>query len=136
MPLTPLLLCFTGAGAVVLALSYGLWSYGSPAAGLMPAAAGTLLVLASAGDVRIGTPSRFAPRRRLLAHILALLLLPFATIVLGMLAALAVYLFVVLGLVERLALRHAVLITALATGGCWLLFERLLSVPLPRSPVF
>jgi hypothetical protein len=99
----------------------------------MPAAASMLLVCAGAADVRLVALKRWTPSRRLLSHILALVALPLASLALGMLAALAVYAIVVLFLVERLSLRTTVGITVLAIGGCWLLFEKLLSVPLPRS---
>ena len=65
----------------------------------------------------------------------ALILLPFASLVLGMLAALAAYVVAMLYLVERRPLVNAAAIAGLATVGCWLLFEKLLSVPLPK-PLF
>ena len=132
MPIAPIVLSVVGLSAVALAWTYGLWSFGSPGPGLMPAAAGVLLVCASAADFRrIAAPSS-ALNRRLLAHAAALVLLPFASLVLGMLPALALYVIVILYLVERLRLRNALAVAGLATVGCWLLFEKLLSVPLPK----
>jgi putative tricarboxylic transport membrane protein len=132
MPIAPVVLSIVGLSAVALAWTYGLWSFGSPGPGLMPTAAGVLLVCASAADFRrIAAPS-WTFDRRLLAHAAALVLLPFASLVLGMLPALAAYVIVILHLVERLRLRNALAVAALAIVGCWLLFERLLSVPLPK----
>jgi putative tricarboxylic transport membrane protein len=135
MPLAPLILSITGLSAIVLSWMYGLWSFGAPGPGLMPAAAGVLLVCASAADLRPAAPKPPALSRRLLAHAGALILLPFASIVLGMLAALAAYVVAILYFVERRPFVSAASIAALATGGCWLLFEKLLSVPLPK-PLF
>lgn len=131
----PIALFILGVAAVVLSWMYGLWSYGAPGPGLMPATAGVLVVCASVADIR-GTAARsWTFSRRLLAHAAALTALPFASLVLGMLLALAIYLFVILHVVERRRLPNAVLIAILVTAGCYLLFERLLSVPLPKPPL-
>ena len=135
MPLAPLILSLTGLSAIVLSWMYGLWSFGAPGPGLMPAAAGVLLVCASAADFRLAAPQPPTISRRLLAHAGALILLPFASLVLGMLAALAAYVVAVLYVIERRPLVGTAAIAALTTVGCWLLFEKLLSVPLPK-PLF
>ena len=135
MALAPLILSLVGAAAVALSWTYGFWSFGSPGAGLMPAAAGVLVICASAADLRQVSQTPVALSRRLLAHAAALMVLPFASLVLGMLVAMAAYLVVVLYVIERLRLRNALLIAALTTTGCYLLFEKLLSVPLPK-PMF
>jgi putative tricarboxylic transport membrane protein len=135
MALGPLILSIVGLGAIAMSLVYGLWSFGSPGPGLMPAAAGALLVCASAAELRVAAPSWPQFGRRLLTHAGLLILLPFASLVLGMLAALAAYAIVVLYVIERRPLPEAAAVASLATAGCWLLFEKLLSVPLPR-PLF
>jgi putative tricarboxylic transport membrane protein len=134
MAFAPIILSLTGLGAIVLAWGYGFWSFGSPGAGLMPAIAGVIVICASATDIRGAGLKSWTLSRRVTAHLAALIALPFATLALGMLAALAVYLLVILTLVEHLRLRNAVLVTALAVGGSYLLFEKLLSVPLPKPP--
>ena len=134
MAFAPIILSLTGLGASVLAWGYGFWSFGSPGAGLMPAVAAIVVICASAADVRSERLKSWRPSRRLSAHLAALIALPFATLALGMLAALAVYLLVILTLVEQLRLRNAVLVTALTVCGSYLLFEKLLSVPLPKPP--
>ena len=135
MALAPIILSLTGLAAIALAWGYGFWSFGSPGAGLMPAAAGIIVICASVADMRRSQLTSWMPSHRLLAHVAALIALPFATLALGMLIALAVYLCVVLCVIERLRLWNAVLVTVLAVAGCYLLFERLLSVPLPK-PLF
>jgi putative tricarboxylic transport membrane protein len=135
MPFGPLILSAVGLGAIAMSWTYGLWSFGSPGAGLMPAAAGALLVCASAAEIRLAAPRWPTFSRRLLAHAGALILLPFASLGLGMLAALAAYVVAVLYVIEGRRLLSAAGIAGLATGGCWLLFEKLLSVPLPK-PLF
>lgn len=135
MPIAPLALSVVGLSTLVLSWIYGLWSFGSPGPGLMPAAASILVICASAAEILLPAPQTWTLNRRLLAHATALILLPFASLVLGMLAALAAYVFVVLCFVERLPPLRAVTVAGLATGGCWLLFQQLLSVPLPK-PVF
>jgi putative tricarboxylic transport membrane protein len=135
MPLGPLILSVVGLGAIALSWMYGLWSFGSPGPGLMPAAAGALLVCASAAELRLAPLKPRAPGRRLLAHAGALIVLPFASFVLGMLAALAAYVVIILYIIEQRPLLTAAAVASLATAGCWLLFEKLLSVPLPK-PLF
>jgi putative tricarboxylic transport membrane protein len=135
MAIAPVILSVVGLAAVALSWMYGLWSFGSPGAGLMPAVAGLLVICASAADLRLGAPQPWTFSRRLAAHAAALIVLPFATLVLGMLAALAAYVVVILFVVERVRLLSTAIIAAIAVGGCWLLFEKLLSVPLPK-PVF
>jgi putative tricarboxylic transport membrane protein len=135
MPFGPLILSAVGLGAIAMSWTYGLWSFGSPGAGLMPAAAGALLVCASAAEIRLAAPRWPTFSRRLLAHAGALILLPFASLGLGMLVALATYVVAVLYVIEGRRLLSAAGIAGLATAGCWLLFEKLLSVPLPK-PLF
>jgi putative tricarboxylic transport membrane protein len=135
MPLAPLALSVTGLSTLVLSWTYGMWSFGAPGAGLMPATASVLLICASAAEIRFVARKSWSFDRRVLAHAAALILLPFASLLLGMLAALAVYVVVILFVIERLPLLKTVIIAGLATGGCWLLFEKLLAVPLPK-PLF
>jgi hypothetical protein len=55
------------------------------------------------------------------------------TPVIGLLSALAVLVFGILHFIERVTLSRAAVITGATVAGSWLLFERLLSVPLPKS---
>lgn len=131
----PVLLSITGVAALLLAREFGLWSFGAPGAGLMPALAGTLLLLASLGDLRLEKgphrPPAFAWRP--LGYVAALAALVPLTPVVGLLPALAVLVFAILHFIERVPLRRSAVMTGALVVASWLLFERLLSVPLPKS---
>lgn len=131
----PILLSITGVAALLLAREYGLWSFGAPGAGLMPALAGTLLLLASLGDLRTEKGPRRPPAFawRPLGYVAGLAALVPLTPLVGLLPALAVLVFVILHFLERVSLRRSTVITGAIVVGSWLLFERLLSVPLPKS---
>ena len=102
---------------------------------LMPAVAGTLLLLASLTDLRTtkGPHRRPAFARRPLSYMAGLAALVPLTPVIGLLPALAVLVFGILHFIEHVTLSRAAVITAATVTGSWLLFERLLSVPLPKS---
>jgi putative tricarboxylic transport membrane protein len=130
----PVLLSMAGVAALLFAREFGLWSFGAPGAGLMPAVAGTLL-LASLTDLR---PAKGLHRRpefawRPLSYMAGLLALIPLTPVIGLLPALAVLVFGILHFIERVTLSRAAVTTGATVAGSWLLFERLLSVPLPKS---
>ena len=131
----PALLSITGVAALLFAREFGLWSFGAPGAGLVPAIAGALLLLASLTDLRWPPGQRRWPgiAWRPLAYIAGLIVLVALTLLTGMLPALALFIFAVLHFVERLDALRASAIAGGAVAGSWLLFERLLSVPLPKS---
>jgi hypothetical protein len=86
------LLSVAGVTALLFAREFGLWSFGAPGAGLMPAVAGTLLLLASLTDLR---PVKGPHRRpdfawRPLSYMAGLVALIPLTPVIGLLPALAV----------------------------------------------
>lgn len=103
----------------------------------MPATAGALLLVASLLDLRIARDQRQWPTIawRPLTYMAGLVVLVPLTPLIGLLPALAVFIFAILYFVERLALLHAAAIASVAVAGSWLLFERLLAVPLPK-PMF
>jgi tripartite tricarboxylate transporter TctB family protein len=130
----PVLLSLAGVAALLFAREFGLWSFGSPGAGLMPAAAGTLLLLASLADLRLAKGlHRSAFAWRPLSYMAGLAALIPLTPLLGLLPALAVLVFAILHFIERVPLGRAAVIAGATVAGSWLLFERLLSVPLPKS---
>jgi hypothetical protein len=133
----PAILSITGIVALAFAREFGLWSFGAPGAGLMPTTAGALLLIASLLDLRIARDQRQWPAIawRPLSYMAGLVLLVALTPLIGLLPALAVLIFAILYFVERLALLRAAAIAGVAVAGSWLLFERLLSVPLPK-PMF
>jgi hypothetical protein len=131
----PALLGLVGIVALASAREFGLWSFGSPGAGLMPAIAAALLLTASLADLRIGATQ---PRWPMLAsrpasYMGGLALLVPLTPLIGLLPALALFIFGILHFVERMAALRAAITAGAAVAGSWLLFERLLSVPLPKS---
>jgi len=125
----------TGVAALLFARQYGLWSFGAPGAGLMPAVAGMLLLLASLADMRPAKGPRGAARLawRPLSYIVGLVLLVLVTPLVGLLPALAVFILGILHFIERMTIARAAVIAVATVAGSWLLFERLLSVPLPKS---
>jgi hypothetical protein len=133
----PAILSIIGIVALTFAREFGLWSFGAPGAGLMPATAGALLLVASLLDLRIARDRRQWPAIawRPLSYMAGLAVLVPLTPLIGLLPALAVFIFAILYFVERLALLRAAAIAGVAVAGSWLLFERLLSVPLPK-PMF
>lgn len=130
----PVLLSMAGIAALLFARQFGLWSFGSPGAGLMPAVAGTLLLIASLADLRlVKGPHLPSFAWRPLSYMAGLVALLPLTPLIGLLPALAVLVFAILHFIERVPLTRAVVIAGAAIAGSWLLFERLLSVPLPKS---
>ena len=131
------MLSIIGIVALAFAREFGLWSFGAPGAGLMPATAGALLLVASLLDLRIARDQRQWPAIAwpTLSYMAGLVVLVPLTPLIGLLPALAVFIFAILYFVERLALHRAAAIAGVAVAGSWLLFERLLSVPLPK-PMF
>jgi putative tricarboxylic transport membrane protein len=129
------------AGAIGLAfgIKYGLWESGAPLAGLFPALAGGILlvfgVLAGAAEWLSPTPlDEDAPQRgRVMGYLVAVLGFAFLLDPLGAMPAIALMFVWLLAAVERLAWRVVLPVTVGATLSAWLLFERLLQVPLPRG---
>ena len=109
----PVLLSMVGVAALLFAREFGLWSFGAPGAGLMPAVAGTLLLLASLTDLR---PTKGRHRRpelawRPLSYMAGLAaLVPLAPVI-GLLPALAVLIFGILHFIEQVTLSRAAVIT-------------------------
>lgn len=131
-----LLLAIPAAAAIVYSLlHYSLWSFGMPGSGLMPLVGGAI-VLFACGVIAIiersGMPLPqlgLAPVAYMMAFILQLLL----SGPLGLLPALAIISIVLLRFVERMSVMHSVMVGVLVSGGSWLLFQRLLMVPLPEG---
>jgi putative tricarboxylic transport membrane protein len=135
--IAPALLSIAGLAALAYAWELGFWSAGAPGAGMMPAIAGALLLAANLSDLPGATGERgiSVPGRRVAGHLAGLFLLVPLSPLIGMVPALAVLSFAILHFVEQLAATRAAVIAVAAALGSWLLFERLLSVPLPK-PMF
>jgi hypothetical protein len=136
--IAPALLSILALCAAFMAVGYRLWDSGAPAAGLMPMAASLLLLGASLGGLRWEKPRlSWSPTAwRKAGTIGGLLLLVPAISLLGMLGALGLFCFAMLYGVERLPLARSAAIALGAMAGSWLLFERLLSVPLPQPMIW
>ncbi len=134
--------------AVVLAAgarawSYGLWLYGEPGPGLFPmfacAVAVAFALLAISGlvvapAVREQDPDAGAPRPlRLVLYMATILVWPWLLAPLGFLMSSALALVVLLRWGERVGWGATIGMLAGALLASWLLFERLLGVPLPHG---
>ncbi|WP_270933317.1 tripartite tricarboxylate transporter TctB family protein, partial [Falsiroseomonas oryzae] len=113
---------------------WGFTEFGSPGPGLFPALAAALM-----GAAALAAAWRRAPRpepmrqRRLLAYIAAALGFPLLLEPAGTTLAIAAMFLLLLRGLERLPWRVVVPVTAGATAGSFLLFDRLLRVPLPHG---
>jgi tripartite tricarboxylate transporter TctB family protein len=104
----------------------------------MPMAAAILTLAASLAGLRWEKPrlARSQGLWRRASYIGGLLLLVPAISLLGMLYTLGLFCFAMLYGVERLSLARATAIALGAMGGSWLLFEQLLSIPLPKPMIW
>jgi len=128
------LIIAAGAAMIYALLHYSIWSFGMPGSGLMPVIASVMVIVSclwtiAAGDT--GERPRFAwPPVAYSAGFVALL--PLAAIV-GLLPALAIVAAVVLRFIEGVPMLRSAMVTASIAIGSWLLFERILMVPLPHG---
>lgn len=142
----------TGAGiGAWTATGYGLWSYGEPGPGLFPliACAATIVFCALAaaaltsGVTLAGVPLEEAPAaegpvlwKRLTLYIATILVWPWLLAPLGFFASTAIALVVIARFAEGMRWAASLVLMVLATGACWLAFDRLLGVPLPKGGLF
>ena len=129
------------------ALGYGMWNYFEPGPGLFPLLACALAVVAallSIGESWFGkVPAPIEGDaeedagpigwRRLLVYVAVVLGWPWLLAPLGFLLSTALSLLVLLRIGERMAWPGVALVLVGALGASWLVFERLLGVPLPRG---
>jgi putative tricarboxylic transport membrane protein len=129
------------AGFVLAALAviwqgrdWGFTEFGSPGPGLFPALAGGLMGVAALVALRRrAAPPEAMDRLRFGAYAAGVLGFPLLLEPVGMTAAVALLFLVLLGGLERLPWRVVLPVTAGAAAGCFLLFDKLLAVPLPRG---
>lgn len=126
-------------GGLWSALRFGLWDFGAPGSGLLPAA-GCLVMMAGLAAVAWQERARLAPRMSVFSDLRPLVpigiitaIVP-VTLLVGMLPALGLASVAVLTLVESENLWRAGSIALGIAAGAWLLFARLLNVPLPPTP--
>jgi putative tricarboxylic transport membrane protein len=130
-----------GLAGLAFGIRYGLWESGSPLAGFFPALAGAMLLLfgtlSAAHEWRWPAPpdeANPAPQRgRVLGYLAAVFGFAFLLEPLGAMLAIALMFLWLLAAVERLPWRVVLPVTFGATLSAWLLFDRLLQVPLPRG---
>ncbi len=134
------------AAAGLRSVSYGLWTYGEPGAGLFPliacAVAGICGALALAGalagrEVAVVDDGDAAQQDgpvlwgKLVLYGAVVLAWPWLLVPLGFVLSTVIALFVVLRLAEGMGWRMLAVVLAVAVAASWLLFDRLLGVPLP-----
>lgn len=131
--------CLTAVavGAIVSSVSLGIWKGGMPGPGLFPLVSAVLLVIALAATIQDTGSTEEATqdveRSRFLGYVVAIAGFVGLLIVVGTLPAVFVFLCFVVAVVERLRWSHTLMMASATTGACWVVFERLLAVPLPSG---
>lgn len=130
----PYALSAIGLGASASGLQMRLWEHGEPAAGLFPFIAALLLIftslLCTVRSVPIDEPVELP---RILAYCAALAFFCAMLEMLGFAVATFLFLVGVLRFVEKLRWLAAGLLATGVAVSTWILFEVLLSVPLPHG---
>lgn len=130
--LPALLLAATGSAGAVMSYRLGLWTGGSPDAGLMPFAASVMLAcFALLCAVAPAVPPTQEVRSRLAGYIGAGVILSVMPALAGSLAAFTCAMWVVLCLGEGLPARRSALLGLAMAVATLLLFRVALGVPLP-----
>ena len=116
------------------ALDYGLWEAGGPGAGLLPGlASGGLCLFAAIALFEQQLSSEPAQLSRLAGYVAGLIGFALLMGPLGAAPAIVVLFSWTLGVVERWNWRRFAPVAAGAALFAWVLFDRLLQVPLPRG---
>ena len=141
-----LLLALLGGGALMLSLRLGLGGEETPGPGLFPAVAAALLLalvaplafalLRPTGEQEPAEEVDADGGRRLGIYLLAMAVAALSLVPLGFALGIGIALFVVLRFAEGLGWGRSVTVSALGIVACFLLFDRLLEVPLPRGTVW
>ncbi|MBS7703096.1 tripartite tricarboxylate transporter TctB family protein [Chelatococcus asaccharovorans] len=127
------LMAVAATALVYSVLHYDIWMSGMPGSGLMPLVGASLVIVACLGVAirERGLPSGFTVHPAPLAYGVGFVLLLPLTALIGLLPALGLMAVAILRWVEHLSLGRSVAVAAVAVLGSWLLFQRLLLVPLP-----
>ena len=137
------------AAAGQRSLAYGLWSYGEPGPGLFPllvsgvaaffAVLALIATFAGAGPAEAEFDPESAQQEgpilwgKIALYAGVVLAWPWLMVPLGFVVSTAIALFVVLRLAERMAWGPVAAVLVAAVGLSWLVFDRLLGVPLPHG---
>ncbi len=135
---SPCVLIGVGLLGLVSGIRYGVWHGGEPGAGLLPAISGALLFALTAivalteMAASTTTTSTDPPQaKRLICYMVAVIGFALLMRPLGTMPTIILFFLWILRGVERLPWRLTLAVTAGASVGTWLLFDRLLQVPLP-----
>jgi putative tricarboxylic transport membrane protein len=138
-----LLLALLGVGALMLSLRLGLGGEETPGPGLFPAMAAALLLalvvplafalLRPVGGQEPAEEIDADGGRRLGLYLLAMAVAALTLVPLGFALGIGIALVVVLRFAEGLGWARSVTVSALGIAACFILFDRLLEVPLPRG---
>ena len=130
----PVVLLLLGLFGISEASGYGLWESGGPGAGLLPGLSSiALCVFSAAALFEHPAPAEPASLPRLAGYVAGLLGFAFLMGQIGAIAAVVVLFCWSLWVVERWPLRRVAPLALGAALFAWVLFERLLQVPLPRG---
>lgn len=123
--------------AAVAALRLGPWQAGAPGPGFFPLLAALMLLGTSMGTAMQSLPdsdvSERADRGRLVRYAAAISTFAMAFILLGSVLATFGFIAGVLRGIERRRWSHALAIAAVLAALLWLVFGRLLGIPLPAG---
>lgn len=135
---SPCVLIGVGLLGLVSGIRYGVWHGGEPGAGLLPAISGALLFALAAivalTEVAASTTTTSTDQpqaKRLICYLVAIFGFALLMRPLGTMPTIILFFLWILRGVERLPWRLTLAVTAGASVGTWLLFDRLLQVPLP-----
>ena len=131
----PVFAIFMGLFWVLRSFQYGLWVRRGPGGGFFPLLGGAIAavfgLLFLIGEIRSPLPVRFD--RMFFFPILAILAMLTAAYAVGLLPALALYIFLWLGFYEKYAFRLSALVAACVWAALYVVFVHWLSVPLPKG---
>jgi hypothetical protein len=132
--IAPAILAVAALLALYLGRGLEIWSYGTPGSGLLPTIAALVLLVASLASFSRRAEEGEEPGNfpRAASYAAGLIAIPPVVMLLGMLPALALFTAVILRVVEGFRIFRVLLIMGLSVLGNWILFEKLLNVPLPQ----
>jgi hypothetical protein len=134
--LLQLALTSAAAFALIAAVGYGVWIPQGPGPGMMPAIGASLVLAAIAASMICENDTRkYHPHRPVLVFAAGLIAIIPVTLVAGLLASLGLFAIYALRICSSVPLKRAIPTALGVAAASWLVFEKLLSVPLPK-PMF